>query len=185
MFVDRLTFVVVVRMSVSIRACNGLGRLVGLESKVALLVLHRTLLHAETVVAKHQVVVCLDVFGINRQDVLEFFYGFRIFLLQKENPACFIPNDTIVRKLRADNLQMRQRVIVGSFSLEYLGIEEVSTSQVRGDLEGSLEHFASPGEVAFKDTCASYVHETIGVIRRDRRDCLEGEFRTLQVPLQE
>src|ERR1700676_5443047 len=63
--VNGLTLVVIFRMSLAVRTCDGLSRFIRLESQVALLVLVSMCFVAEAAVAKHQVVMRLQVFGID------------------------------------------------------------------------------------------------------------------------
>src|SRR6185437_3433945 len=67
MLVDCLPLVIVVRMRLPIRSRDRLRSLVGLEPQIAHLMIVGILLVAEPVVAKHQVVVRLQVLGIDLQ----------------------------------------------------------------------------------------------------------------------
>src|SRR5271166_6389967 len=64
--VDGLAFVVVLRMHPAIRSGDGLRRLVRLEAQVPLLILVCLPKVADAFVAKHHVVVRLQVFRIDR-----------------------------------------------------------------------------------------------------------------------
>src|SRR5271170_908710 len=63
--VNRLPLVVVFGMQLAIGPGDGLRRLIGFEAQIALLVLFRELFVAQTIVGKHQIVVRLQVFGID------------------------------------------------------------------------------------------------------------------------
>ena len=91
-FVDGLALVVVFWMGLAIGASQGLGGFVGFEAEVAFLVLVGAGFVAETGVAEHQVVIGLEVFGIDGERLLEFFGGVGVALLEEEDAAEFIKN---------------------------------------------------------------------------------------------
>src|SRR5437899_2091655 len=62
MLVDCLALVVVFRMRLAIWSCDRLSGFVGLESKITHLVIVGLLFVAQTLVAKHQVVMGLEIF---------------------------------------------------------------------------------------------------------------------------
>ncbi len=99
MFVNGLPLVVVFRVRLPVGAGDGLGGFIGFEAQVAFLVRVRAGFVAESGVAEHQVVVGLQVFGINRQCLLEFLHGAGIALLQKENAAKLVDGHAVARIL--------------------------------------------------------------------------------------
>src|SRR5437762_3277883 len=98
----RLTLVVVFRMADSVRPGNRLRGLIRFEAHIPLLMFFGAILLSEPVVAEHQVVMSLQVLRINRQNVLEFTDGFRVFLLQEQNTSGVVADDAILRVLRDD-----------------------------------------------------------------------------------
>ncbi len=86
MFVDCLTLVVVFRIQLSIRSGDGLRGFVGLETQVAYLVLMRPLVIAQSLVAEHQVVVRLQVLGINGHNRPQHAHRVHILALQEQDP---------------------------------------------------------------------------------------------------
>src|SRR6266700_3577360 len=67
MFVDCLTLVVVFRMRLAIGTGDGLSGLVSLETQLPDLMTMGLVLITEALVAKHQVVMGLEIFGIDGQ----------------------------------------------------------------------------------------------------------------------
>src|SRR5271165_363889 len=62
MLVNQLALVVIFRMEPPVRPGDDLGRLVGLEAHIELLVLRSFRAVPDTLVSQHQIVVCLQVF---------------------------------------------------------------------------------------------------------------------------
>src|SRR5579872_767230 len=67
MFVNRLALVVILGMKLTIRAGKRLRRLICLESQVEFLFVVRLLRLAQTLVAEHEIVMRLQVLGIDGQ----------------------------------------------------------------------------------------------------------------------
>src|SRR5580704_6290366 len=86
-FVDGLALVVVVGMGLAIGAGQGLGGFVGFEAEVTILVRVSAGFVAEAGVAEHQVVVGLEIFGIDGKRLLEFFDGVGVAFLEEEDAA--------------------------------------------------------------------------------------------------
>ncbi len=103
--VDRLALVIVLGMSLTIRARDGLRSFIGLEAQIADLVLVGFGVVAEAVIAKHEVVIGLQIFGVDRKCLLEFLHRVGITLLQEQDAAELIVNNAIARILREDELE--------------------------------------------------------------------------------
>src|SRR5580704_937242 len=112
MFVYRLAFVVVFGMQPAIRAGNSLRRLVRFEAQIPLLILVRLLEIAHPAVAKHHVVIRLQVFGIDGQGLAQLHHGLAVLVLQEENTAYFVTNDAVLGILRCCLLQMLQSAVI-------------------------------------------------------------------------
>jgi hypothetical protein len=85
MLVNRLPFVVVIRVVLAIRAGYRLRRFVGLESQIPHLMIVRILFIAKTVVAKHQVIVSLQVLGIDLKNRIQHLHGVSELALEEEH----------------------------------------------------------------------------------------------------
>ena len=82
-----LALVVVFGVGLAVGAGEGLRGFVGFEAEVALLVRVGAGFVAESSVAEHEVVVGLEVFGIDGESLLEFLRGVSVTLLEEEDAA--------------------------------------------------------------------------------------------------
>ena len=98
-FVDGLALVVVFRVGLAVGTGQGLGGFVGFETEVTILVFVGVGFVAEAGVAEHQVVVGLEIFGIDGEGLLEFFHGVGIALLQEKDAAEFVVDYAIAGEL--------------------------------------------------------------------------------------
>ena len=96
---DGLALQVVVGMGLAVGSGEGLRRFIGLEAEIALLVIIGAGFVAEAGVAEHQVVVGLQIFGIDRKRLLEFLDGIGVAFLQKEDAAKFVVDHAVARIL--------------------------------------------------------------------------------------
>jgi len=71
MLMNLLPLIVVIRMKLSVRPRNRLRRFISLEALVQSLLVRSAFGIAQSLVAEHQVVVSLQVFGVDLQRVLE------------------------------------------------------------------------------------------------------------------
>src|SRR5689334_13768249 len=97
--VNGLAFVVVFGMRLTIGTGNGLRRLIGFEAQVARLVLFGFFVVAEAVVAEHQIVMRLQILGVDGQCFFELGDGIGVALFKKEHAAQFVVNNTVAREL--------------------------------------------------------------------------------------
>src|SRR5713226_1324041 len=97
--VNRLTLVVVLGMPLAVRPGDRLRSFIRLESKVAQLMLLGFLVLAEAVVTKHQIIVRLQILGIDGQSSFKFSYCVCVAFLQEENAAELVVNYAVARKL--------------------------------------------------------------------------------------
>src|SRR6059058_168004 len=95
MLVNRLTLIIIFRMLLAVWACDRLGRLVCFESEITLLMLLRLLLVSKAAVAKHQVVLRLQVFRIDLKHGIQDVNAIFIFALQKQNSAKVIQRNSV------------------------------------------------------------------------------------------
>src|SRR5438132_13590170 len=109
-------------MSLAIRPGNGLRGFVGFEAQIACLVFVGFSIVAEAAVAEHQVVMCLQIFGINGQCLLEFFNGIGVALLEKQNAAKLVAHNSVARELLKYGTQVSNRPVGVDDFLETLGV---------------------------------------------------------------
>src|SRR6266702_3398589 len=110
--VNRLALVVVFGVRLTVRPGDGLRGFVGLETEISRLVLAGFGIIAEAVVAEHQVVMRLQIFGIDRERLFKLFHCVCVTPLQKKHPAQFIAYHTVTRKLLEHGPQMSRRAVV-------------------------------------------------------------------------
>src|SRR3954452_22449790 len=125
MLVNRLALIVVFRMSLPIWAGDCLRRFVSFEAQISRLVLLRLFLIPKSAIAKHQVVLRLQVFRINRQHAVQRFYSLFVFSLQEQYATEIIDGDAVSRVLCQDFVQLRGSAIIVSFTAEDASIEIV------------------------------------------------------------
>ena len=102
MFVNRLTLVVIFRIAEPIGSCDRLGGFVGLKSQISCLMFPRHLFVAHPSISEHQVVVGLQIFGIDGKYSLQRSNCVRIFSLQKQHSAKIVDSDSVTRILGDD-----------------------------------------------------------------------------------
>src|SRR5258708_36370978 len=124
--VNRLALVVVFGMRLAVGTSDGLRRFIGFEAQIAGLVFVGFGVVAETVVAKHQVVVCLQIFRVDGKSLLEFFDGIRVALFEKAAAAKLVAHDAVARELREHGAQVSHRAVVVAVLFEGAGVEEIS-----------------------------------------------------------
>ena len=92
---NRLALVVVRRMHLPIRTGDSLRGFIGLEPQVARFVLFCFLVVAEAVVAEHQIVMRLQIFGIDGESFFEFGDSVGVPLFEEKDAAEFIVDDAV------------------------------------------------------------------------------------------
>src|SRR5215510_5022145 len=98
MLVYRLPLVVIFGMADSVASRDRLRRLIRLEAQIPCLMLLGANPIPEAVVTEHEVVMSLHVLGIDRQNGLKFPDRFSVFLLQKQNAPCVVPDHPVLRE---------------------------------------------------------------------------------------
>src|SRR5690348_9944487 len=106
MFVNCLPLVVVFRMRQAIGSGERLCGFVGFESKVALLVSRSLLVVADTAIAEHEVVVRLQILGIDNDGLLQLVNCLLIFVLKEEDAADVVADNAILGILLRRETQM-------------------------------------------------------------------------------
>src|SRR5882672_1004039 len=96
----------------------------------------------QAVVTEHQVVVRLQILGINGKRLFEFLYRLRVALLKKEHAAHLVANHTVTRELLKHDSQVSNRAIIIAVFLEGSRIKEIRPRKPRIDRQGFLEHFS-------------------------------------------
>jgi len=124
-FVDGLALVVVFGVGLAIGAGQGLGRFVGFETEIAFLVLVGAGFVAQAGVAEHEVVIGLEIFGIDGECLLEFFDGVGVALLEEEDAAEFVVDDAITGELRENGFEGAGGFVVVAFFFQNAGVEEI------------------------------------------------------------
>ena len=85
---------------------------------------------AQPVIAEHEVVVCLQVFGIDGQDGLQNFHRFIVLALQEENASQIVQSDAIPRILGQDSSESRSGPIVVAIGSQHFGVKEIRARQI-------------------------------------------------------
>ena len=112
MLVNRLALVIVLGIQLPIRPGDGLGSLIRLESQVAHLMLVGLFLVAQTVVAEHQVVMRLQILGIDSEYLVQFGDCVLVLALEKKDPSQIVERNAIVGILPDYFSQMLGRLLI-------------------------------------------------------------------------
>src|SRR6185312_3830269 len=184
MLMNCLALIVVLWMKLAIWTSDALRRFVGLEAQVTHLMIVRLLLIAESPVAKHQVVLRLQIFGINGQHAIECGDRVSVFTLKELDPPQIVDRYAISGILGQNFLQLSRSSVVISIASQHPRIEIVSTRKIRVDRKCLLQDGASTVHVAFLHGGASYVDPAIRILRINFRYFLERRFSAFQISLQ-
>ena len=106
MLMNALAFVVVFGIQLTIGAGDGLRSFVGFEAQVARLMFFRHFFIAQSVVTEHEIVVRLQIFGIDGEHLLQSFHRHRSICVQEKNAAEIVQRHAIVGILSQDFRQM-------------------------------------------------------------------------------
>src|SRR6267378_944353 len=98
-FMNRLPLVVILGMSLAVWPGDGLGRFIGLEPQIPRLVFVGFGVVAKPVVAQHQVVMRLQILGIDGERLFEFLNRVGVALLQKQDAPKLVTHHAVARKL--------------------------------------------------------------------------------------
>src|SRR5579864_272745 len=131
MLVNRLPLIIVFGMKLAIWPGNCLRSFVSFETQIPYLVLVRLLLVAEPVIAKHQVVLRLQVFGINFKHGIQGLHGIAVFSLQEQDAPIIIQSNSVSRILRQNLLQFRGSSVIISITPQNASIEIMCARKVR------------------------------------------------------
>ena len=167
---DRLPLVVVVGVQLAVGAGDRLGRLVRLEAPVERLVPLRHLAVSGSLVAEHQIVVCLQVLGVDGEHLRELGDRLAVLPLQEEEPADLVAHHAVAGVEGRRLAQVRERLVVAARLLERGAEEEVGLGEAGVDLEGLAQRLLGPGEVALREPRAADVHPPVRVGRLHPRD---------------
>src|ERR1700746_2756629 len=99
MLVDGLPLSVVVWIQQAIWAGESLSGFIRFKAHVADTEIVGLLLVSHAAVAEHEIVICLQVLRINRQDGLKLLDGLRVISLEKENSSKIIERHAVARIL--------------------------------------------------------------------------------------
>ena len=182
--VHGLPLVVVVGVQLAVGPGDRLGRLVRLEAPVERLVLLRHLAVSASLVAEHQIVVCLQVLGVDGQHLLQLGDRVRVLPLQEEQPADLVPHHAVPRVERRRLPKVRQRLVVAARLLERGAEEEVRLGETGVHLEGLAERLLRAREVSLGQPRAADVHPPVRVGGLHLRDVQEGRLRAQEVALE-
>src|SRR5580765_8307509 len=112
--VNLLALVVVVGRAQTVRTGNRLGRFVGLESRIKRLLARGERRVADTLVAEHEIVVRLEIFGIDQEHLSERRDGVVEPPLQEMNPSDLVEHDAVARILLGSDAQVIERFVITS-----------------------------------------------------------------------
>src|SRR5579883_2757295 len=99
MLMDGLALEIVVGMRLAIGAGDRLRSFIGFEAQIALLVSAGAGIVAEAGIAEHQIVIGLEILGIDGKRLLKFFHGISVALLEEEDATEFVVDDAVARIL--------------------------------------------------------------------------------------
>ena len=151
MLVDLLPLVVVVLVQLAVRSGDRLRRFVRLEARVERPLPLGAGGISEPLVAQHQVVVRLQILGVDRQHLLELGDRLGELALQEQDAPELVADDAVARILTRGLTQVAQRLVVPAEALQRGAEEEVRLRQLRIDLQRLAQHRLGRRHVAFLD----------------------------------
>ena len=184
MLVDTLPLVVVFRVLPAVVARNRLRGLIGLEPLVERLLALRVGDSSSAATGEHQVIVGLQILGIDFEDPPERRNRIVIAPLQEEDAPDFVEDRPVSRVLSLRDSQMFQSIVVPSEDLQGLAIKIVRLGELGIDFQRLLQGFLSPGIIADLNPAASHINESIGIGRIHLRDLLKHSLGASQIALQ-
>ena len=138
---------------------------------------------AKAGVAEHQIVIRLQVFGIDGQSLLKCLHSVGIAFLQEIDAAKFVDDHAVAGILREHNLQARCCVVVFPFFPKDSRVKEIRASQLRRDSQGFFEDFARSSCIALLNAGPADIRPTVGILRVDLCDFAKRRFSAFQVAL--
>ena len=182
---NRLPFIVVLGAGESGLLRQRLGGFVGFEAAEELLFALGFGGLAQAAIAEHQIVVRLEIFGVDSQRLLERADGVGVAALQEEHAAVLVHDDAVARILAANVGETGEGgvVIAGGFLGQRQ--EEFGAGELRRERERLLQVRAGGFGLAFLNERARDVHEAIGIRRLGLHHALEAVLGALEVALQE
>ena len=185
MFVDLLPLVVVFGRFEPIRSGDGLRGLVRLEPRVQDLFTRGERRVAGSLVAEHQVVMRLEIFRVDAQDLLKRHNRSVEPPLQELNPADLTEHDPVAGVLRGSDAEVGECLVVPTERFQGDSEEEFRLRETRRDGQRLLEIRDRGGDVAFLNLRPRNVDRTIGVGRVHRRHADERRLGAFEVALQQ
>jgi len=152
-------------MSLAVRPGDCLRRFIGLEAQISRFVFVRFGVVAEAVVTQHQVVMCLQVFGIDRKCLFEFLYRIGVAPLQKQNAAKFVAHNTVARELREHDCKWANCAVVFAIFLEGARVKEIRPPKPRVDRQGFLQNSSRASSIPLLHQNAADVGPAVGILR--------------------
>ena len=185
MHVDRLPFVVVGGIQLPEGPGDRLGGLVGLEAQIQLLFAPGGLGVAQTTVAEHQVVVRLQILGIDRDHTLQEIDRVPVLTLQEEDACLLIQHHAIAWILRFRGAQMFEGFVVAAKALQRRAEKIVRSRQLRVQFQSVPQRLFGCRHIAFLQLRSRDIHPTVRIRRIDLGHPREAANGTLQVALQQ
>src|SRR5262249_14939244 len=158
---NRLPFVIVLRMFDPVLPSESLRRFICLEAQIALFMLLRQIKLPQPAIREHKVIVCLQVLGIDRQNLLQFVHCVLILVLQEADPPDVIDYYAIFRVLLFDNSQMLNSLIILALGTKGLGIEIMCASEVWIESQRLLQSLLCAFDIAFLHQNAPHIYISI------------------------
>src|SRR5258708_1532998 len=112
MLMDRLALVVVFGMGLTIWASNSLRGFVRLEAQITSLMVLGLLLVSQAAIAEHQVVMCLQVFRVNREYGVQRLHRICVFPLKEHDAAVVVQRHAVTRVLRQHSTEFVSGAVV-------------------------------------------------------------------------
>src|SRR5579883_3466282 len=183
MLMDGLALEIVVGMRLAIGAGDRLRSFIGFEAQIALLVSAGAGIVAEAGIAEHQIVIGLEILGIDGKRLLKFFHGISVALLEEEDATEFVVDDAVARILRQHLLKNLDGFVIFAFVFEQASVEIVRASQAGLESQRFQQHHFRATGVAFLQADAADVGPAVKIVRRQFGDFGESLLRADQIAL--
>src|SRR5579883_2977481 len=185
MVVNRLAFIIVLGARKARLRGQSLRCFVGFEAAEEALFPRGFAGLSQAAEAEHQVVVRLEVFGVDGQRIEEHVDRLGVAPLQEQNAALLIGDDAVARVLAADVGEAFERAVVVAAGLLHHGQEEFGAREVRRKRQRFLQIRARRFGLAFLNQRARDVDPAIGVRGLGFGNALEGVLRAFEIALEQ
>ncbi len=141
MLVDRLALIVVGRVETAIFSGQKLRSFIRFEAQIESAMQVGLFIIPQTPIGQHEVVVGLEILGIDGKRFSELFDGKLVFTFQEVESTQLISDHTVARIEGGGATEVLEGVVIEPLGLERQAIEVVGLGEVGIEGQGLAQHF--------------------------------------------